>query len=749
MLKLENITKYYHSSTSVTCALSKINLEFNIGEFVAITGESGSGKTTLLNVISGLDTYEDGELYYNGNPTSYYSMEELENYRKSEIAFIFQNYNLIDSFTVLENVMVPLIIDGMPAKDAKHKANELLDEVGIKKLKNKKATKLSGGERQRVSIARALAKETNIIVADEPTGNLDAENGKMIMELLKKISTNKLVIVVTHNMPQAEPYITRKIRLHDGVVVLDETKEEVRKLTPIENNKHHHNISTAFNFFLLNLKSQPKRTILLFLMIFVNVLATFICFGTFVANLDDNKTKKLSDDIFINHDMTRLIVKETNNKSIDNEILEKAKVKQVSQVEKYDYITDINYFRPEDCSTLYLGGWQDNNESQIFVDNTTFYVKNRDRFMRSASFLKEEDLKEGKLPTSNLEMVVYTDDSSKLNSTETIYFCNPKKWGKDTVITYEIKIVGILKKPTTQAYFSEDICRMLELTNLNLKLQYPYSYVNKYWQVINKAINYNYIMIDYNLTGNEISLSPTYYDGYTTIKNNPDVTLKETNQLNLSIDGINKTYSVIINTETKFESFDEGLGVSPTLFNQIYNELVDKKQFAVYIDDYAYTDEVINALSKSDLQAISCYRSSVIGYDMEKVTVRYITLAISLVGLIVINIVIVLLCYGILKLKKNDYLILKMLGLSNKTNKIINIIEMIFYTIISMLCLIIITTIVSKTTSNTYLIEFFKYIRVYHYIICLGLCLITSLIISYYFNKYIKSKIKITSLKEE
>lgn len=138
MLKLENITKYYHSSTSVTCALSKINLEFNIGEFVAITGESGSGKTTLLNVISGLDTYEDGELYYNGNPTSYYSMEELENYRKSEIAFIFQNYNLIDSFTVLENVMVPLIIDGMPAKDAKHKANELLDEVGIKKLKIKR-----------------------------------------------------------------------------------------------------------------------------------------------------------------------------------------------------------------------------------------------------------------------------------------------------------------------------------------------------------------------------------------------------------------------------------------------------------------------------------------------------------------------------------------------------------------------------------------------------------------------------------
>ncbi len=749
MLKLENITKYYHSSTSVTCALSKINLEFKLGEFVAITGESGSGKTTLLNVISGLDTYEDGELYYKGNPTSYYSAEELENYRKSEIAFIFQNYNLIDSFTVLENVMVPLIIDGMPTKEAKHKANQLLDEVGIKRLKNKKATKLSGGERQRVAIARALAKETNIIVADEPTGNLDAENGKMIMELLKKISTNKLVIVVTHNMPQAEPYITRKIRLHDGVVVLDETKEEVKTLPSTEKDKHCNNVSTAFNFFLLNLKSQPKRTILLFLMVFVNVLATFICLGTIVSNLDDNKTKKLSDDIFINHDMTRLIVKETNNKSIDNEILERAKVKKVSQVEKYDYITDINYFRPEDCSTLYLGGWQDNEESQIFVDNTTFYVKNRDRFVRSMSSLKEEDLKEGRLPTSNLEMVVYTNDSSKLNSTETVYFCNSKKWGKDTVVTYEIKIVGILKEPSSQVYFSEDICRMLELTNLNLQLQYPYTYVLDDWQKRSKLISYNYIMIDYSLTGNEVSLSPSYFEDYTTTKNNPNVKLSENNQLNLSFDRINKTYSVVISLNHQFESFDEGLGVSQTLFNQIYNELVDKKQFAVYIDDYAYTDDVINALSKNGLQAISCYRSSVAGYDMGKVTARYITLAISLVGLIVINIVIILLCYGILKLKKNDYLILKMLGLSNKTNKIINIIEMIFYTITSMLCLIVITTIISKTTNNTYLIEFFKYIRVYHYIICLGLVLITALIISYDFTKFIKNKIKITSLKEE
>ena len=197
MLRLENISKYYYSSTSVTCALRKINLEFNIGEFVAISGESGSGKTTLLNLISGFDSYEDGEFYFNGKQTSYFDQEDWEKYRKEEIAFIFQNYNLIDSFSVLENVIVTYIIDGYSYKEAKQKAKGILKLVGLDKDIHKKAIKLSGGQKQRLSIARALAKETKIIVADEPTGNLDAENGTAILKLLKELSKDKLVIVVT------------------------------------------------------------------------------------------------------------------------------------------------------------------------------------------------------------------------------------------------------------------------------------------------------------------------------------------------------------------------------------------------------------------------------------------------------------------------------------------------------------------------------------------------------------------------
>ena len=214
MIRLENVSKYYYSSSNVCCALRKINLEFKMGEFVAVTGESGSGKTTLLNIISGFDSYEDGEIYINDEPTSYYDEEDWERYRKNEIAFIFQSYNLIDSYSVLENVMVTYILEGVSIEIAKEKSLEILKQVGLDNDVNKKTSKLSGGQKQRLAIARALAKETNIIVADEPTGNLDEENGNAVLQLLKNLSKDKLVIIVTHNQSQVEPYITRRIRLH-------------------------------------------------------------------------------------------------------------------------------------------------------------------------------------------------------------------------------------------------------------------------------------------------------------------------------------------------------------------------------------------------------------------------------------------------------------------------------------------------------------------------------------------------------
>ena len=221
MIVLQNISKYYYTDTSVTQALRKINLEFKIGEFVAITGESGSGKSTLLNVISGMDAFDDGEMFFCGEPTFQYDAADWENFRRNEIGFVFQNYSLIGHYTTVENIKIALLIMGYQEEEATRQAVTYLEKVGLKGLEKQRASELSSGQKQRLSIARALAKNTSIIVADEPTGNLDRETGDQIIQLLKELSKDKLVLMVTHNYDQAEPYVTRKIRLHDGEVVVD------------------------------------------------------------------------------------------------------------------------------------------------------------------------------------------------------------------------------------------------------------------------------------------------------------------------------------------------------------------------------------------------------------------------------------------------------------------------------------------------------------------------------------------------
>ena len=200
---------------------SRIDLNLDIGEFVAITGESGSGKSTLLNVISGLDTYEEGEMFVCGEDTTAYGTEDYENYRKTYIGNIFQDFNLINSYTVYQNIEAVMLLSGRKKRECKQRILELLELVGLSQYRRTKVSRLSGGQKQRVAIARALAKDAPIIVADEPTGNLDSASAESVMETLSKISGDKLVIIVTHNYEQAEPYVTRKLTMHDGRIIED------------------------------------------------------------------------------------------------------------------------------------------------------------------------------------------------------------------------------------------------------------------------------------------------------------------------------------------------------------------------------------------------------------------------------------------------------------------------------------------------------------------------------------------------
>ena len=220
LLELKNIGKIYVSESNVAVGIRGVNLTFDRGEFVAVTGKSGSGKSTLLNVISGMDTYEEGELLVEGEPTSHFMQKDWEEYRKQYVSFIFQDYNIIESFTVLQNVELALMnVEDPRARRAK--ALELLRRVGLEKHIHHKGSKLSGGQKQRTVIARALAKDSPIILADEPTGNLDSRSSGEIIELLREVSRDKLVIVVTHNFEQVEAYATRHIRIFDGAVELD------------------------------------------------------------------------------------------------------------------------------------------------------------------------------------------------------------------------------------------------------------------------------------------------------------------------------------------------------------------------------------------------------------------------------------------------------------------------------------------------------------------------------------------------
>lgn len=744
MFKLENVTKYYYSSTSVTCALRKINLELYKGEFVAITGESGSGKTTLLNIISGFDTYEEGEITFNGKQTSYFDDEDWENYRKNEISFIFQNYNLIDSYTVLENVVVTYIINGYSYKEAKEKAIEKLELVGLSKDLHKKTSKLSGGQKQRLAIARALAKETDIIVADEPTGNLDDDNGKLVLELLKNLSRDKLVIVVTHNLSQIEPFITRKIRLHDGEVISDEKINNIKQnndLSVLKNEEKEY--KTILNFSFLNIKAQPIKSILLFLLTLLCSFASFIFLGNFKANLDDNKTKDLSAEIFTNFDETRLLVRRNDEKEISEDDFSKLANENIISFEKYDYITDVNYYRPTDYKYIIEGEIENPKQETTFIDQSFYVLVDHSHFMRSASSLTSDMLRSGRLPENDFEMVVYCKDDSVLNTEELVMFHNEKKMGLNIRYDYNVKIVGILKDPSNQAYFSDTLCKIMNLTQFDLDITFTMK-EKKGSLYVTSSNHFKNIVVDPNIGTHDVSFGNKYADwlSKSNIQSDTNFVFSYNGKYQF---GDNYNY---VNSPTLTVS-DSALGVSKELFDRIYEYYTVKKQFAIFIDDYTNTDQIQNYLFENGYDSISCFRASVVDYNIEKLVNRYVNLIVSVVSLFIVNIIVVVLCYTILKIKKNDYLIFKLNGLSNKLCNKINYIEVLLYTIISNILLLAVTLIVRATTTNLEIIEMFKYIKYYDYLIILSLTVISGVITSRSFAKYLAKFTKVTGLKEE
>ena len=291
MIELKNVSKFYNSNGTITVALRNINLKLSKGEIVAITGESGAGKSTLLNVICGVDSYEEGELYFKGQETSFFNQDDMDIYRKKNIGFIYQSYNIIDSYTVLENVMLPLILKGESYNQAKEKALTYIEKVGLSHRINNKGIKLSGGEKQRCVIARALASDFEILACDEPTGNLDSETGKQIIELIKEVAKDKLVLIVTHNYEQVEHIVTRTITVSDAEIVQDIIKEPinddiVEELDLVETKNQ---IKSLGIVSALNVKNTPKKTIFTGIVFMVFSFVLLFLLLTMIAWNDINK----------------------------------------------------------------------------------------------------------------------------------------------------------------------------------------------------------------------------------------------------------------------------------------------------------------------------------------------------------------------------------------------------------------------------------------------------------------------------
>ena len=391
ILSLKKVSKFYYNKGLVASGFNKISLDFYLGEFVVITGESGCGKSTLLNVLSGLDTYEEGEMYINGTETSHYSNEEAENYRKSYIGNIFQSFNLVSSYTVYQNIELVLLLNGFKKKDIKKKVIELIKEVDLYKYRNSKVSHLSGGQKQRVAIARALAKDVPIIIADEPTGNLDRRSAASIMKLLAKVAKDKLVIVVTHNYEDVEDLATRKIEMHDGKVREDIT------IKPYEESKielHEYKNISFLNKIRLGVRNTFNLPMKFILLLMVFLLITFAFLGIYSsfrkAEYEENKNgynyyfNDLSDE--------RIVIKKTDNSEITSEELDKiSKLDYVKSIVKNDVILD---------STFSLS----NNSNFWFYGN-----------VKSLNELKGKVI--GKMPSSDYEIILGTSkDSYYINS---------------------------------------------------------------------------------------------------------------------------------------------------------------------------------------------------------------------------------------------------------------------------------------------------------------------------------------------
>lgn len=443
MLELRNIKKVYQTGDFRQEALKNVNLKFRKQEFVSILGPSGSGKTTLLNIIGGLDRYTSGDLIINGKSTKKFKNTEWDSYRNNSIGFIFQSYNLIGHISVLENVEMGMTLSGVSIKKRRKKALEVLKKVGLKEHAHKKPNQLSGGQMQRVAIARALANDPDIILADEPTGALDSKTSIQIMDLIRKISKDKLVIMVTHNPELAKTYANRVIEFKDGELISDSNpineKEEENQKYQLK--KTAMNYLTALNLSFNNIKTKKGRTLLTAFASSIGIIGIALILSLsngFDIKIDEFQQDALSSLPIMISSQSMNLDEETMQKMHDEQlgtIYEKYTDKQVIYPKKEivqslhtNLITDelINYIELVDPNNVSGVSYtrttglnmlvQENGITKPFASSFfTTLPKSLDEGMQGV-VEENYDILYGNLPKNKEDIILIIDSSNRVDS---------------------------------------------------------------------------------------------------------------------------------------------------------------------------------------------------------------------------------------------------------------------------------------------------------------------------------------------
>lgn len=655
MLKLENVSKIYYTNGIVATGISKVNLELNIGEFVVITGESGSGKSTLLNVISGIDSYEEGEMYINGKETSHYTEKDFEEYRKKYIANIFQSFNLINSYTVYQNVELVLLLNGYKRRQIKKKVLDIIDKVGLTKFKNTKVSKLSGGQKQRVAIARAIVKDTPIIVADEPTGNLDTKSAYEIIELLKNVAKDKLVVIVTHNIEQVEKYATRIIKMHDGRMIQNTEIKNINEDSKITQasgknitipNQYRLGIRNTFNIF--------SKFILLFIVFtFMSVafLAEYSAFklvehsteesSGYSANLRDISKERIlinkqNREPFTEDDYNKIKQLSNINYIVEDDIsLDTEFILRNDTLNTYGYIKDINNFK----GNLDIGRMPENNDEIILKANKDDYTITQmlDATLNSEFSLQKSYREGDTIKTVKIVGIQYNENNTIYD--RTFYVSNEvKKLVRSYVHNQYSDMKTLLNDKYVQYTIetSENVEPGTAIVNDDLKYQFKNN------RIINQNVN--------------ISVSNIYYE------DNIDLTITKT---------FTKSNLKKLTGYTDYSYYQNAIIINPDDYNSLYDK--PSYQSSVYVKDASIIDQTMSELENLGLKPKKATDFKV-EYENESQIVKIFKVVVTIFVIIVVFFISYLIISIILKSRNIYYTTLRMLGATSKsTRKILNI----------------------------------------------------------------------------